>query len=423
MQTPFIPSVTNLGASPLTTKAPDTNSEPRFGQMLERQMSQREAAKPAESPKPIAQRQDAKVPAVNSANTSNSSNANSTTAAANADMQDDASSSTAAAAATTATTDANTSTSVKAEATVKKECKTTDTKTAGDESTLATPAEATLAASAAIMALVAHAGSNPGKPAVEVDTKSIAVTITTARSIGNAVAIDLATKAGARDTVTAATIDAAVAQAAKVGADAFGSALQSSGKGLDREAIAQLPVDLAQRANNELAQIAPQLQQTAFEVAPPTGSHPGDILAPRIGNDNWNQALGQRMVWMAAGAEQSASLTLNPPDLGPMQVVLHVSNGQADASFFAAQPEVRQALEAAMPKLREMLSDAGVTLGQASVSAGQPQQQQSSDRRASGSRTSSAGEIGATGTSDSANTTATTGRRIIGGNGLVDTFA
>ena len=40
----------------------------------------------------------------------------------------------------------------------------------------------------------------------------------------------------------------------------------------------------------------------------------------------------------------------------------------------SAQPEVRQALENAMPRLREMMSESGVQLGQANVSAGSQQQ-------------------------------------------------
>ena len=428
MQTPSIPNITNLGASPLTNKAPDSSTEPRFGQMLERQMSQRELAKPVEAPKQPAQRQETKAPSNNSTNTNNANNTNatnksngadSTTATASADKPEDASASTA----TATTTDTSTTAGAKTETTLKKEGKTATAKTASDETALTTPADATLAASAAVMALVANAGNKPSQPVMQADLKVAAETIEGARSGSNTSAVDIATKANVRDTITAATIDAAVAQAAKAGADGFGTSTQAAGKESEREAVALLPTGLTRGGSNDLAQITPQMQQTAFEIAPPTGGHPGDILAPRVGNDNWNQALGQRMVWMAAGAEQTASLTLNPPDLGPMQVVLHVSNGQADASFFAAQPEVRQALEAALPKLREMLSDAGVTLGQANVSAGQPQQQQASDRRASDSRTSSVGTVGATGAADNTNSPTSSGRRITGGNGMVDTFA
>ena len=113
---------------------------------------------------------------------------------------------------------------------------------------------------------------------------------------------------------------------------------------------------------------------------------PSEIAAPRlsptVGSTAWNQALGEKIVWMAAGAQQSATLTLNPPNMGPLQIVLNVTNEQATASFFSAQPEVRQALEAAFPRLREMMNEAGIQLGQATVSADTPQQNDTSDRQA-----------------------------------------
>jgi flagellar hook-length control protein FliK len=104
-------------------------------------------------------------------------------------------------------------------------------------------------------------------------------------------------------------------------------------------------------------------------------------LSPAVGTAAWNQALGEKIVWMAAGTQQSATLTLNPPNLGPLQVVLNVTNEQATASFFSAQPEVRQALEAAFPRLREMMNEAGIQLGQATVSADTPQQNPTPDRQ------------------------------------------
>lgn len=105
-------------------------------------------------------------------------------------------------------------------------------------------------------------------------------------------------------------------------------------------------------------------------------------LAPSVGTAAWGQALGEKLVWMAAGTQQTASLTLNPPNLGPLQIVVQVTNDQATASFFSAQPEVRQALEAAFPRLRDMMNDAGIQLGQATVSADTPQQNSTPDRQA-----------------------------------------
>ena len=99
-------------------------------------------------------------------------------------------------------------------------------------------------------------------------------------------------------------------------------------------------------------------------------------IAPPVGSEGWDQAVGQKVVWMVAGGQQTAELTLNPPDMGPMKVVLSVSNEQTSISFSAAQPEVRQALELAMPKLREMMAEAGVNLGSSTVSTNLPNPQQ-----------------------------------------------
>lgn len=181
--------------------------------------------------------------------------------------------------------------------------------------------------------------------------------------------------------------------------------------------------DIAAKAAEASSTIAPTamqpLQQTALTTLQAAGGHPVDRLTPHVGSPAWDQALGQKVVWMVAGEQQSASLTLNPPDLGPLQIVLNVSNSQANATFIAAQPEVRQALEAAMPKLRDMLSDAGIQLGQANVSTGTPNQQGAfSDHPA---RTAhSAGQI------DGGKEPLLRNGRIqpaAGGQGLVDTFA
>jgi flagellar hook-length control protein FliK len=126
---------------------------------------------------------------------------------------------------------------------------------------------------------------------------------------------------------------------------------------------------------SDTANVAPNAAAMTMQLnkAQAATTHAAGALTPPVGTQAWDQAVGQKVVWMVAGAQQSASLTLNPPDLGPMQIVLSVSNSQANATFVAAQPEVRQALEAALPKLREMLGEAGIQLGQANISAGTPQ--------------------------------------------------
>lgn len=132
--------------------------------------------------------------------------------------------------------------------------------------------------------------------------------------------------------------------------------------------------DLQPAAQPQATPAVAATQQTTLAQA--VANVAGDKLSARVGTQDWDNQVGQKIVWMVAGKEQSASLTLNPPDLGPMQVVLNVTNDHADVTFSAAQPEVRQALEDAMPRLREMMSESGLSLGNASVNAGMPEQRQ-----------------------------------------------
>jgi flagellar hook-length control protein FliK len=166
------------------------------------------------------------------------------------------------------------------------------------------------------------------------------------------------------------------------------------------------------------------VQQLSAGLAQTMASSAADHIPARVGTTAWENQVGQKIVWMVAGEEQSASLTLNPPDLGPMQVVLSVTNDQASVAFTAAQPEVRQALEDALPKLREMMGESGISLGSASVNAGSPQQQAfagadgGQGSREGGTR----GQPGRSGNAEG--TPAANGRPVRpGGNGLVDTFA
>jgi flagellar hook-length control protein FliK len=88
-----------------------------------------------------------------------------------------------------------------------------------------------------------------------------------------------------------------------------------------------------------------------------------------IGAQGWDQALGQRVVWMVAQRNPTAEIHVNPPDLGPLSVTVNVTNNTASATFVAAHAATRDAISDAMPRLKDMLADSGISLGQVTVSA------------------------------------------------------
>lgn len=77
--------------------------------------------------------------------------------------------------------------------------------------------------------------------------------------------------------------------------------------------------------------------------------------------------VGDKVVWLAGRQGQLADFSLNPPQMGALEVRLTVSGGEATAQFFSPNPVVRDALDAAMPKLRELMAEVGLSLGEAEV--------------------------------------------------------
>jgi flagellar hook-length control protein FliK len=163
----------------------------------------------------------------------------------------------------------------------------------------------------------------------------------------------------------------------------------------------------------QMSAIAPVFSVPTSEVAATTN----ETIAPPVGTSAWDEAVGQKINWMVNENQQSASLTLNPPELGPLQVVLSVSNQHASATFTSHQPEVRAALENAIPKLREMLNQSGIQLGDCNVNS-QAKQQFAQNQSSSGSSTNASTEA-----VTAANTiSAIPNSAARSGLGLVDTF-
>ncbi len=92
------------------------------------------------------------------------------------------------------------------------------------------------------------------------------------------------------------------------------------------------------------------------------------IPAP-TGSTQWESAVGNSLIVMHGSRHDRADLVLNPPQFGRIEVSISMKGDEATASFIAASPTVRDALENAMPRLREILADAGITLGQTHIGA------------------------------------------------------
>lgn len=173
--------------------------------------------------------------------------------------------------------------------------------------------------------------------------------------------------------------------------------------------------------------IQPTFLPPSNNIAPTSIAHsvPAECfetnLTTHIKEKIWSQQFGEKVVWMTKTDVQSAQISLNPPELGPIQITLNLSGDQAKISFASPHLEVRQSIENALPQLKEMLSSSGISLGQANVGANPQQQQRENAFQSTNARHSadenailSSGEM----TIATGNSTSTQQ-----GRGLVDLFA
>lgn len=162
----------------------------------------------------------------------------------------------------------------------------------------------------------------------------------------------------------------------------------------------------------------------------PTQTQPQTHTAPRteakvetpVGHPQWGQEVGDKVAWMVGKQESRAELVLNPPQMGRIEVSITLNGDQASAAFNTTNPAVREALESALPRLREVLADAGVRLDQAQVGSDTrgdtPQQQERRDNSGHNNKVVSGDMV-----PGQAPTTAGTTQWVQQGNGMVDTFA
>ena len=136
---------------------------------------------------------------------------------------------------------------------------------------------------------------------------------------------------------------------------------------------ASLPGSVTENIQRDFAAASLVAQSTSHAHTPTTQAST-DIRTP-LRDENWSQSFGESIVWLSKNNQQSAQLNINPPELGPVQIHLKLNGDQATAAFASPHAEVRQAIEDAMPRLRELLAGAGIDLGQTNVGSQMAQQE------------------------------------------------
>lgn len=117
----------------------------------------------------------------------------------------------------------------------------------------------------------------------------------------------------------------------------------------------------------------PSLSPTMAEAPRLRAGHDLAVLdrinVPLHQTRDFGEAVGQRVMLMVGREMHGARIELNPVDLGPMEINLQLRGNEATVHFGAAHAMTREAIEAAIPRLRDLLAEQGFT--QVNVNVGQ----------------------------------------------------
>ena len=81
----------------------------------------------------------------------------------------------------------------------------------------------------------------------------------------------------------------------------------------------------------------------------------------------WSASLQQRVVWLSNQQISSAQIIMEPPELGPIEIQLKQKREGAQVLFVTHTAAVKEVLENALPRLREMFDAQGLQLADANV--------------------------------------------------------
>lgn len=119
-----------------------------------------------------------------------------------------------------------------------------------------------------------------------------------------------------------------------------------------------------QGTNSSLSQ---GLAATGFGTVTQAATSQTQMAPLNLGQNAWETNLGSRLQMMVGQNIQSAEIRLDPPELGALDIKIKVTNDVATVNIASANTQVKEAIETAIPRLREMFEESGVALGDVNV--------------------------------------------------------
>ena len=140
--------------------------------------------------------------------------------------------------------------------------------------------------------------------------------------------------------------------------------------------MSELAVKDLSTAQNAMLAVTGNMRSGAVQTT--TAANPASLtqafntqLELPLGSAQWGSQVLQRVAWLTGQGIAAAEIHLNPAELGPMQVRVDQRQDSATVVFTSHNSSTREAIEASLPRLRELFSEQGMELIDVDINSGE----------------------------------------------------
>ncbi len=194
--------------------------------------------------------------------------------------------------------------------------------------------------------------------------------------------------------------------------------------------------ELSPQASTNTPQLTAHISTNNLQIASPISTvNPAPAIAPQQNNVSaqletislarnadsaeWGSELRERVNWMVNHKQNTASIRLDPPTLGKLEIQLKITDNTTTVTIQTQTPQIREFIESVSLRLRDLLQESGYQNVNVDVSQRQDQQQ----ARSQNSADSNAGQQDALRQEQAADQQEREQISYFNGDGLIDTFA
>ncbi|WCE28971.1 flagellar hook-length control protein FliK [Vibrio sp. SCSIO 43137] len=154
---------------------------------------------------------------------------------------------------------------------------------------------------------------------------------------------------------SAPALKAALAAGASAGVLAAGKGTAKGSNDNRESGLSQQLAGLASAQGSQQAQIKADMQQAVAQ-------------SPlQLSREAAGEKVSEQVQMMMSKNLKNIDIRLDPPELGRMQIRMSMNNDVASVHFTVSNPQAREMVEQAMPRLREMMAQQGLQLSDSSV--------------------------------------------------------